>query len=134
MRWWGRVRKPVGPRRAVEEARVEAGRFASALSRAQQCTATEASWSAAASGSGGAGMVMHVFWCVRTAVGEAKEAVERDGDMAATAAEVGLRAGVLRAEAESHTTIERIRRYRRSLLSEVFAALVDLQCCRRPHT
>jgi hypothetical protein len=73
--------------------------FASALSRAQQRAAAEAGRSAAASG-GGAGVMMHEFRRARAAVEEAKEAVERGGDVAAAAAEVGLRAGALRAASE----------------------------------
>lgn len=67
--------------------------FAAALARAQQRAA------AAAAGSGG-GVMMHEFRRARAAVDEAKEAVEKGGDVAAAAAEVGLRAGVLRAGCE----------------------------------
>ncbi|OEL24768.1 hypothetical protein BAE44_0014216 [Dichanthelium oligosanthes] len=75
--------------------------FASALSRAQQRAAAEAGRSvAAAGGGGGAGVMMHEFRRARAAVEEAKEAVERGGDVAAAAAEVGLRAGALRAACE----------------------------------
>jgi hypothetical protein len=66
--------------------------FASALSRAQQ--------RAAASGSGGGGVMMHEFQRARAAMEEAKEAVDRGGDVAAAAAEVSLRAGVLRSGCE----------------------------------
>ncbi|XP_062223108.1 uncharacterized protein LOC133921987 [Phragmites australis] len=72
--------------------------FASALSRAQQRAAAEATRTAAAAG--GAGVMMHEFRRVRAAVEEAKEAVDRGGDVAAAAAEVGLRAGVLRSASE----------------------------------
>ena len=76
--------------------------FASALSRAQQRAAAEAARSVAAPapGGGGAGVMMHEFRRARTAVEEAKDAVERGGDVAAAAAEVGLRAGALRAACE----------------------------------
>lgn len=67
--------------------------FASALSRAQQRAAAEAGRSVAA---GGAGVMMHEFRRARAAVEEAKEALERGGDAAAAAAEVGLRAAALR--------------------------------------
>ncbi|KAL6634177.1 hypothetical protein ACP70R_026848 [Stipagrostis hirtigluma subsp. patula] len=72
--------------------------FASALSRAQQRAAAEAGRAAAAAG--GAGVMMHEFRRARAAVEEAKEAVERGGDVAAAAAEVGLRAGLLRSGCE----------------------------------
>ncbi|GJM85237.1 hypothetical protein PR202_ga01671 [Eleusine coracana subsp. coracana] len=72
--------------------------FATALARAQQRAASEAC-RAAAAGSGG-GVMMHEFRRARAAVEEAKEAVEAGGDVAAAAAEVGLRAGVLRAGCE----------------------------------
>ena len=55
---------------------------------------------APAPGGGGAGVMMHEFRRARTAVEEAKDAVERGGDVAAAAAEVGLRAGALRAACE----------------------------------
>ena len=76
--------------------------FASALARAQQRAAAEAgrSVAAAAAGGGGAGVMMHEFRRARAAVEEAKEAAERGGDLAAAAAEVGLRAGALRAACE----------------------------------
>ncbi|PAN06451.1 hypothetical protein PAHAL_1G265000 [Panicum hallii] len=73
--------------------------FASALSRAQQRAAAEAGRSVAAAG-GGAGVMMHEFRRARAAVEEAKEAAEHGGDVAAAAAEVGLRAGALRAACE----------------------------------
>ena len=72
--------------------------FASALSRAQQRAAAEAGRSVAAPG--GAGVMMHEFRRARAAVEDAKDAVERGGDVAAAAAEVGLRAGALRAACE----------------------------------
>jgi hypothetical protein len=68
--------------------------FASALSRAQQRAASEAA------AAGGGGVMMQEFGRARAAVEEAKEAVERGGDVAAAAAEVGLRAGALRAGCE----------------------------------
>lgn len=71
--------------------------FATALSRAQQRAAAEAGRSVSAAGGGGGGVMMHEFRRARAAVEEAKEAVERGGDVAAAAAEVGLRAGALRA-------------------------------------
>jgi hypothetical protein len=74
--------------------------FASALSRAQQRAAAEAGRSVAAPAPGGAGVMMHEFRRARAAVEEAKDAVERGGDVAAAAAEVGLRAGALRAACE----------------------------------
>ncbi|KAK3154343.1 hypothetical protein QOZ80_2BG0189310 [Eleusine coracana subsp. coracana] len=73
--------------------------FATALARAQQRAASEAC-RAAAAGSSGGGVMMHEFRRARAAVEEAKEAVEAGGDVAAAAAEVGLRAGVLRAGCE----------------------------------
>jgi len=73
--------------------------FAAALARAQQRAAAEAGRSVAAAG-GGAGVMMHEFRRARAAVEEAKEAAERGGDVAAAAAEVGLRAGALRAACE----------------------------------
>ncbi|KAG0533368.1 hypothetical protein BDA96_04G187500 [Sorghum bicolor] len=72
--------------------------FASALSRAQQRAAAEAGRSVAAPGGGG--VMMHEFRRARAAVEDAKDAVERGGDVAAAAAEVGLRAGALRAACE----------------------------------
>ncbi|CAD6250716.1 unnamed protein product [Miscanthus lutarioriparius] len=75
--------------------------FASALSRAQQRAAAEAGRSVAAPAPGAAaGVMMHEFRRARAAVEEAKDAVERGGDVAAAAAEVGLRAGALRAACE----------------------------------
>lgn len=74
--------------------------FASALSRAQQRAAAEAARSVAAPAAGGPGVMMHEFRRARAAVEEAKDAVERGGDVAAAAAEVGLRAGALRAACE----------------------------------
>ncbi|XP_062219296.1 uncharacterized protein LOC133919071 [Phragmites australis] len=73
--------------------------FASALSRAQQRAAAEAGRAAAAA-AGGAGVMMHEFRRARAAVEEAKEAVDRGGDVAAAAAEVGQRAGLLRSGCE----------------------------------
>ncbi|KAJ1279482.1 hypothetical protein BS78_04G160200 [Paspalum vaginatum] len=73
--------------------------FASALSRAQQRAAAEACRCAAAAG-GGAGVMMHEFRRARAAVEDAKDALERGGDVAAAAAELGLRAAALRAACE----------------------------------
>ncbi|KAL6899791.1 hypothetical protein ACP4OV_006449 [Aristida adscensionis] len=73
--------------------------FAAALARAQQRAAAEAG-RVAAGGGGGAGVMMHEFRRARAAVDEAKEAVERGGDVAAAAAEVGVRAGLLRSGCE----------------------------------
>ncbi|KAF8653180.1 hypothetical protein HU200_062629 [Digitaria exilis] len=76
--------------------------FASALSRAQQRAAAEAGRSVA-DAAGGGGVMMHEFRRARAAVEEAKEAVERGGGgdvVAAAAAEVGVRAGALRAACE----------------------------------
>ncbi|CAL5021498.1 unnamed protein product [Urochloa decumbens] len=73
--------------------------FAAALARAQQRAAAEAGRCVA--GAGGGGVMMHEFRRARAAVEEAKEAAERGGEvMAAAAAEVGMRAGALRAACE----------------------------------
>ncbi|CAL4887368.1 unnamed protein product [Urochloa decumbens] len=76
--------------------------FAAALARAQQRAAAEAARCVAAGGGGGgAGVMMYEFRRARAAVEEAKEAAERGGEVvAATAAEVGMRAGALRAACE----------------------------------
>ncbi|WVZ75055.1 hypothetical protein U9M48_023149 [Paspalum notatum var. saurae] len=75
--------------------------FATALSRAQQRAAAEACRSVAAPApGGGAGVMMHEFRRARAAVEDAKDALERGGDVAAAAAEVGLRAAALRAACE----------------------------------
>ncbi|CAL5057762.1 unnamed protein product [Urochloa decumbens] len=77
--------------------------FAAALARAQQRAAAEAGRCVAAGGGGGggAGVMMYEFRRARAAVEEAKEAAERGGEvMAAAAAEVGMRAGALRAACE----------------------------------
>ncbi|KAF8693409.1 hypothetical protein HU200_038803 [Digitaria exilis] len=73
--------------------------FAAALSRAQQRAAAEAGRSVAAA-AGGGGVMMHEFRRARAAVEEAKEAVERGGGGDVVAAEVGVRAGALRAACE----------------------------------
>jgi hypothetical protein len=70
--------------------------FASALSRAQQRAESEAARAAAASG----GVMMHEFRRARAAVEEAKEALDRGGDVATAAAELSLRAGLLRSACE----------------------------------
>ncbi|CAN6244664.1 unnamed protein product [Urochloa humidicola] len=74
--------------------------FAAALARAQQRAAAEAARCVAAAG-GGAGVMMHEFRRARAAVEEAKDAAERGGGGGeVVAAEVGMRAGALRAACE----------------------------------
>ncbi|CAO2039191.1 unnamed protein product [Urochloa humidicola] len=71
--------------------------FAAALARAQQRAAAEAARCVAAGGGGGAGVMMHEFRRARAAV---EDAAERGGGGEAVAAEVGMRAGALRAACE----------------------------------
>ncbi|CAN6232030.1 unnamed protein product [Urochloa humidicola] len=71
--------------------------FAAALARAQQRAAAEAARCVAAGGGGGAGVMMHEFRRARAAV---EDAAERGGGGEVVAAEVGMRAGALRAACE----------------------------------